>query len=54
MNFSKYQEQAATTAAYPPEGAILYPLLALPEEVGEVCGKVAKYIRQTPGVRGPR
>lgn len=46
MNFSEYQERAAMTAAFPLDAQILYPLLALPEEVGEVCGKVAKYVRK--------
>lgn len=46
MNLSEYQEQAATFIKYPDEAAVLYPLLALSEEVGEVSGKVAKYIRK--------
>lgn len=46
MNFNAYQEQAATFIRYPDEAAVLYPLLALSEEVGEVSGKVAKYIRK--------
>jgi len=47
MNFNEYQEQAATFIRYPNEAAVLYPLLALSEEVGEVSGKVAKYIRKS-------
>lgn len=46
MNFNEYQEQAATFIRYPNEAAVLYPLLALSEEVGEVSGKVAKYLRK--------
>ena len=47
MNLSEYQEQAAAFITYPNEAAVLYPLLALSEEVGEVSGKVAKYLRKS-------
>ncbi len=42
-----YQEAAHEFAAYPhtPMGR-LYPFLALAEEAGEVCGKLAKAIRK--------
>jgi NTP pyrophosphatase (non-canonical NTP hydrolase) len=47
---SSYQEQAMEFAAYDasPEhlGVKLYPFLALAEEAGEVCGKVAKAMRK--------
>ena len=46
MNFNEYQEKAASFIRYPNEAAVLYPLLALSEEVGEVSGKVAKYLRK--------
>jgi NTP pyrophosphatase (non-canonical NTP hydrolase) len=49
MNLQFYQDEAVKYAAYEKEDAVLYPLLALSEEVGEVSGKVAKYIRKNPG-----
>lgn len=47
MNFSDYQQKAHSFATY---GANpMYPILGLTEEVGEVCGKIAKYIRKHYG-----
>lgn len=47
MNFTEYQIEAWKTRAWPdtPDGN-LYPVLALAEEAGEVCGKVAKALRK--------
>lgn len=43
MNFNDYQEKSADFAVYETPD---YPLLALGEEVGELQGKVAKYVRK--------
>ena len=40
MDADRYQDQAAATAVYPPELAVLYPLLGLIGEVGELVVKV--------------
>ena len=50
MSLNEYQERAEKYAAYQhaPEhhGVSLYPFMALAEESGEVCGKVAKALRK--------
>lgn len=45
MEFKEYQELAKTTAIYPESAKITYPCLGLAGEVGEVCEKVKKHIR---------
>ena len=45
MDFNKYQEQAITTAIYPKEERITYPLLGLIGEVGEFANKYKKVLR---------
>jgi NTP pyrophosphatase (non-canonical NTP hydrolase) len=45
MNFYEYQINAIKTAVYPKKYAISYPALGLAEEAGEVCGKIAKMMR---------
>lgn len=45
MEFKEYQELAKTTAIYPDNARIFYPALGLAGEVGEVCEKVKKHIR---------
>jgi len=45
MDFNQYQELANSTAIYPKEAKIYYPCLGLAGEVGEVCEKVKKHIR---------
>jgi NTP pyrophosphatase (non-canonical NTP hydrolase) len=47
MNFSDYQHKAHSFAKYGFNP--MYPILGLAEEVGEVCGKIAKYIRKHDG-----
>jgi NTP pyrophosphatase (non-canonical NTP hydrolase) len=47
MNFSDYQNEAHSFATYGSNP--MYPILGLTEEVGEVCGKIAKYIRKHYG-----
>lgn len=45
MEFNQYQKLAKTTAIYPENAKIYYPCLGLAGEVGEVCEKVKKHIR---------
>lgn len=45
MNFDEYQDNADKTAIYPREFSILYPVLGLVGEAGEVANKVKKIIR---------
>lgn len=45
MNFKEYQEKATTTAIYPDDKKLVYPLLGLNGEIGEVCEKVKKHYR---------
>lgn len=47
MNFSDYQHKAHSFASY--GNNPMYPILGLTEEVGEACGKIAKYIRKHDG-----
>jgi NTP pyrophosphatase (non-canonical NTP hydrolase) len=44
-DFDFYQGVANTTAIYPPEHAVTYPLLGLAGEVGEFANKWKKTIR---------
>lgn len=43
--FDIYQEKAATTAIYPDDAKLTYPLLGLIGEVGEFANKYKKVIR---------
>lgn len=45
MDFKNYQLLAKTTAIYPENAKITYPCLGLAGEVGEICEKVKKHIR---------
>ena len=46
MNFSEYQTESRKTAKYPQIGSnIIYPVLGLTGEAGEVADKVKKLIR---------
>lgn len=47
MTLLEYQDHAHSFATYGDN--VMYPLLGLAEEAGEVCGKVAKYIRKHEG-----
>lgn len=51
MKLDEYQQEARKTAVYPDDVSVLYPLLGLIEEVGELCGKVAKALRKS-GLKG--
>lgn len=51
MNVNDYQTAALTTAIYPNQGQnIIYPVLGLLGEAGEVAEKVKKVIRDSDGV----
>ena len=45
MDFKNYQSLAKTTAIYPDNAKITYPCLGLAGEVGEICEKIKKHIR---------
>ena len=45
MELDTYQKKAKTTAIYPDDFKLLYPLLGLNSEVGELAGKLKKIIR---------
>lgn len=48
MTPSEYQKKASEFASYGDNP--MYPVLGLAEEAGEVCGKVAKFIRKNDGM----
>jgi len=51
MNIKDYEKKALSTAIYPNIGNnIIYPVLGLSEEAGEVAGKIKKIIRDHDGV----
>lgn len=53
MNFNDYQTKSRKTAKYPAIGhALIYPVLGLTNEAGEVAGKVKKIFRDKEGVIG--
>lgn len=54
MNLNEYQQKALDTAQYPPVGTgplarVIYPLIGLSGEVGEVSEKIKKIIRDKSG-----
>lgn len=49
MRFEFYNKQSEKTAIYPKDFKIIYPLLGLSGEVGEVCEKIKKTIRDNNG-----
>ena len=50
MNFREYQDKSRKTAGYPAIGhAIIYPVLGLANEAGEVAGKIKKVFRDKQG-----
>ncbi|SFG60710.1 nucleoside triphosphate pyrophosphohydrolase family protein [Prevotella sp. KH2C16] len=50
MTFNEYQEAAGKTAIYPRKLSIVYPLIGLAGETGEVAEKVKKIIRDNDGI----
>jgi len=49
MKFNEYQKKALTTALYKKKCKIIYPALGLGSEVGEVMGKIKKWLRGDDG-----
>lgn len=50
MNFTEYQHEATTSAIYPDRGNnLIYPMLGLMGESGEVAEKIKKMIRDDQG-----
>ena len=50
MNFKDYQTKSRKTAGYPPIGhPVIYPVLGLVNEAGEVAGKIKKVFRDKDG-----
>ncbi len=45
MDMNTYQAHASSTAVYPDKHAIVYPVLGLAGEAGEVAGKLSKWLR---------
>jgi len=53
MNFTDYQTKARLTAKYPVIGhGVIYPILGLTNEAGEVAGKIKKIFRDKDGLIG--
>jgi NTP pyrophosphatase (non-canonical NTP hydrolase) len=51
LTFNEYQQEAMLTAIYPDKGEnIIYPVLGLVGEAGEVAEKLKKIIRDKEGV----
>jgi NTP pyrophosphatase (non-canonical NTP hydrolase) len=51
MNFSDYQAKSRKTARYPAVGhPVIYPVLGLTNEAGEVAGKIKKIFRDRGGL----
>ena len=54
MNFSDYQTKSRVTAQYPSIGhPVIYPVLGLVNEAGEVAGKIKKVFRDKGGDINP-
>ena len=50
MNFNDYQTKSRKTAGYPAIGhPVIYPVLGLANEAGEVAGKIKKVFRDKEG-----
>ena len=45
MDMNTYQAYASRTAVYPESQAVVYPVLGLAGEAGEVAGKLSKHLR---------
>lgn len=54
MDMDDYQTQAGKTAIYSDADAVVYPLLGLCSEVGELQGKYKKLLRDSNGLSTPQ
>lgn len=45
LKFDEYQNQAHNFAVYPPDFHVIYPVLGVAAEAGELAGKVKKHLR---------
>lgn len=52
-HMDEYQRLASTTAKYPSESGLLYTVLGMASEAGEVAGKLKKAIRDEGGEISP-
>ena len=50
MDFKEYQDKAKTTAIYPEQFKVNYPILGLSGEAGELANKYKKVLRDDNGV----
>lgn len=50
MELNEYQKLAARTAVFKAEHVLIYPVLGLTNEAGEVAGKMKKLLRDKNGV----
>lgn len=50
LTLNQYQEQAKATAIYPESSAIVYPILGLVGEAGELANKYKKVMRDDNGI----
>jgi NTP pyrophosphatase (non-canonical NTP hydrolase) len=49
MDITEYHAAARSTAIYPESARVMYPALGLAGEVGEVCEKIKKVVRDGSG-----
>jgi NTP pyrophosphatase (non-canonical NTP hydrolase) len=54
MHLNQYQDQAISTAIYPLEHSVVYPVIGLANESGEVLGKLKKVLRGDKSVEDIR
>lgn len=48
-DMDNYHLRAGETAIYPPQSAVVYPILGLASEAGELAGKLKKVLRDSGG-----
>ena len=50
LTFDAYQEMASDTAVYPERHKVVYPIIGLVGEAGELANKIKKVLRDKDGV----